>query len=60
MAAINTISKSLMWSSLILIIIAGILFFYKNLLFTIIFLLAGGITYIFKKDIAKAIKGAIG
>ena len=60
MATIKGISKSLMWLALILIIVAGVTFFYKNILLTVIFLIAGGIIYVFVKEIAKMIKGVIG
>lgn len=60
MVSIKNVIGFLRGLSLILIIIAGTAFFYKNILLTIILLFIGGIIYIFAKEIAKIIRGIIG
>lgn len=60
MATTKQIKNFLMWLSLIIVIMAGITFFYKQILLTIILLVVGAIAYIFKKDFAKIIKEVIG
>ena len=56
MATIKKIQTIIIWISLILIFIAAIALFYKNVLVTVICLFIAAIIYIFKKDISKMIK----
>ncbi len=60
MASIKSISTFLKWLALILIIGAGVTFFYKKVILTVILLVSGGIIYVFVKEIAKIIKEVIG